>query len=239
MAGRGTRFANEGYETPKPLIKIKGKTIIEYALDSVPVENANFIFIVRAQHYKDYDLENFLNKLKPGCKIVQTDIVTEGQACSALLAKEHINNNKELMIVNSDNYFVWKCQACVDDFRKNNLDGVIPTFYDDSGSTAWSYAKTNSDGFVVETAEKKPISSNAIAGIFIWKEGSDFVKFSEQMIEKNIRINNEFYIAPAYNEGILEGSKFAIHQIEEMFALGNPQEAKIFEDYLEGRPSED
>ena len=81
------------------------------------------------------------------------------------------------------------------------------------------FAKLGQDGFVSEVAEKKPISNIATVGIYYWLKGSDYVKYTEQMIDKNIRTNNEFYVCPVFNDLINNGKKIKIFEIEKMWGL--------------------
>ena len=118
-------------------------------------------------------------------------------------------------------------------FSTEGIDGGILTFQ--STHPKWSYAKTNETGFVSEVAEKKPISTNATVGIYYWKKGSDYVRSAEQMIEKDIRTNNEFYVCPTYNELIAEGKKIRIKNIAKMWGLGTPEDLNNFLDHYNGQ----
>jgi hypothetical protein len=110
--------------------------------------------------------------------------------------------------------------------NEQNLDGGIVSFK--STHPKWSYAKTDNNGFVLEVAEKKTISDIATVGIYYWKKGSDFVKYAEQMIDKNIRVNNEFYVCPVYNEAILDGLKFKTFDVPKMWGLGTPEDLDYY-----------
>jgi dTDP-glucose pyrophosphorylase len=92
----------------------------------------------------------------------------------------------------------------------------------------WSFAKINDDGYVTEVAEKNPISDIATAGIYYWKRGRDYVKYAEQMISKNIRFNNEFYVCPVFNEAICDGKKIKTYDIEGMWGIGTPEDLNYF-----------
>jgi dTDP-glucose pyrophosphorylase len=152
--------------------------------------------------------------------------MTEGAACTALLAKELINNNEELIIANSDQWVNWNNQHFLTFLRDNNADGGIVTFY--STHPKWSFIKLDDEGKVTEVAEKKPISNIATVGIYYFKKGKYFVEAAEQMIKKNIRTNNEFYIAPAYNEMIQVNKKILNYPIAEMRGLGTPEDLSKF-----------
>ncbi|NBW15352.1 MAG: HAD family hydrolase [Caulobacteraceae bacterium] len=225
MAGEGSRFAKMGYTFPKPLIEVNGKPMIQVVVENLNIE-ANYIFIVRKEHYDKYNLQYLLNLIAPDCKIILVDSLTEGAACTALLAKEIINNNEPLLMANSDQFIEWSSNECLYAFSADGIDAGILTF--NSTHPKWSYAKLDDNGFVSEVAEKKVISDIATVGIYYWSKGSDFVKYAEQMIEKNIRVNNEFYVCPAFNEAISDGKKIRIKNIEKMWGIGTPEDLDYF-----------
>lgn len=225
MAGAGSRFAAAGYTFPKPLIDVNGKPMIQVVVNNLNVD-ANYIFIVQKEHYEKYSLGIMLNLIAPNCKIVQVDGITEGAACTTLLAKEYIDNDEPLLIANSDQFVEWNSNECLYAFNADGIDAGIITFK--STHPKWSYAKINESGFVAEVAEKKPISDNATVGIYFWKNGSDYVKYAEQMIEKNLRVNNEFYVAPVFNEAIQDRKKIRIKNISKMWGLGTPEDLNYY-----------
>lgn len=226
MAGHGSRFSKAGYTFPKPLIDVKGKPMIEVVVRNLglDMETAHFIFIVQREHYDKYDLKNYLNRIAPNCDIVRVDGVTEGAACSVLLAKDYIDSDVPLVLANSDQFVEWDPNAFF--YQMENVDAGIVTF--ESTHPKWSYAKCNESGFVEEVAEKRVISEHATVGIYYYKHGSDFVKYAQQMISKNIRVNNEFYVCPVFNEFILDGKKIRIHNITRMWGIGVPEDLEYF-----------
>lgn len=225
MAGNGQRFKEKNYSFPKPLIDVNGKPMIQLVVDNLNL-GGNFIYIVQKKHYEEYNLHNMLNLITPGCKIIQVDKVTEGAACTSLLAKDLINNDEQLLIANSDQYIEYNPIAYMYSNINSNVDGSILTFK--SSHVKWSYAKTNEYGRVIEVAEKNPISNHASCGIYWWLKGSDYVKYAEQMISKNIRTNNEYYIAPVYNEAILDNKIIKIYNVDKMAGLGTPEDLEDF-----------
>ena len=233
MAGAGSRFANAGYTFPKPLIEVRGKPMIQVVVEALNVE-AKYTYVVQKSHYEKYNLQYLLNLLTPNCNIVQVDGVTEGAACTTLLAKEFINTEEPLIMTNSDQLILWDSNETLYAFNNDNADGGIVTF--PATHPKWSFAKLGDDGYVCEVAEKKPISEHATAGIYYWKHGSDYVKYAEQMIEKNIRVNNEFYVCPVYNEAIEDGKKIRIKEIgkDDMWGLGTPEDLDYFLENYKG-----
>ena len=227
MAGAGSRFAEQGYTFPKPLIEVGNKPMIQVVVDNLNIE-ANYIFIVQKEHYLKYNLETVLNMVAPGCTIVQTEGITEGAACTTLLAKEYINNEEPLIIANSDQFVEWNSNEVLYAFTTEGVDGGILCF--NSTHPKWSYAKLDDDGFVSEVREKQPISTYATVGIYYWAHGSVYVASAERMIEKDIRTNNEFYVCPVFNELVEDGGKVRVKTIEEsgMWGLGTPEDLQHF-----------
>lgn len=225
MAGAGSRFEKAGFTFPKPLIDINGEPMIKLVHENLNFE-ANFIFIVQKDHRKKYNLDTLLNLISPNCKIIETDGLTEGAACTTLLAKELINNNNPLIIANSDQIVEWDSNEFMYKMNELNCDGGILTFK--STHPKWSFAKIDSTGHVSEVAEKNPISDDATVGVYYWKNGSDYVKFAEQMISKNLRVNNEFYVCPVFNESIGSGKKIKSFEIKKMWSLGTPEDLEVY-----------
>lgn len=225
MAGAGSRFQQAGYTFPKPLIEVRGKPMIQIVAENLNVD-ANFLFIAQKEHRQKYNLDSMLQLITPGCKIVEVNGLTEGAACTTLLAKEYINNNSPLIIANSDQFVEWNSNDFFYKINEQEVDGGIVTFQ--STHPKWSFVKIDENDIVVEVAEKRPISTNATVGIYYWKHGRDYVKYAEQMIHKNIRVNNEFYVCPVFNEAINDNKKFKVYNIEKMWGLGTPEDLDIF-----------
>lgn len=226
MAGRGSRFADVGYTMPKPLIDIYGHSMIEYVAKNItPDCEHRFIYVCQEEHLNKFDLEMKLQKMSPGCKIVSIDHITEGAACTVLLAERYIDSSDMLMIANSDQYIAMNINQYL--AQMGNADGLIMTMPADDPK--WSFIQFDKTGYVQLVKEKEVISNEATVGIYNYRHGSDFVKFAHQMIEKNIRVNNEFYVAPVYNEMIEEGKKVVFQNVgRSMYGLGTPEDLDYF-----------
>lgn len=225
MAGAGSRFEKAGYTFPKPLIDVNGEPMIKVVSENLNLE-ANFIYIVQKSHREKYNLDTLLNLVSPNCTIVEVDGLTEGAACTTLLAKDFINNDQPLIMANSDQFIEWDSNEFMYKMNETGADGGIVTFT--STHPKWSFAKINENGFVTEVAEKNPISDIATVGVYFWKHGSDYVKYAEQMISKEIRVNNEFYVCPVFNEAISDGKKIRTFNIEKMWGIGTPEDLNYF-----------
>ena len=226
MAGRGSRFSNAGYKMPKPLIDVHGHYMIEYVTKNLtPQIEHRFIYICQEEHLEKYQLEKYLRQIAPNCVVVTVDHITEGAACTVLLAEGYINSNDSLMIANSDQYIDTDINHYLR--QMNNYDGLIMTM--PANDPKWSFIKVDEKNLVSMVREKEVISNEATVGVYNYKHGKDFVKYAHLMIEKNIRVNNEFYVAPVYNEMIDAGMKITYFDVgEKMYGLGTPEDLSEF-----------
>ncbi len=225
MAGAGSRFQQVGYTFPKPLIDVKGKPMIQLVVENLNIK-ANYVYVVQKEHREKYNLDTLLNLITPGCKIVEVNGITEGAACTALLAKEYIDKDTPLFFANSDQFVEWDSNEFLYKMNETNADGGIVSFR--ATHPKWSFAKVDEQGLVTEVAEKNPISDIATVGYYYWKKGSDFVKYAEQMIEKNIRVNNEFYVCPVFNQAIKGGLQIRTFNADGMWGLGTPEDLDYY-----------
>lgn len=219
MAGLGSRFKLSGYTVPKPLIPIDGKPMIQHAVDTLGIKG-NYIFICQKEH----NLKPHLEAIYPGCKVIEIDYITKGSACTVLLAKTYINNNLPLIITNCDQIMWWDDKSFSTFVKNYPYDGFVVTYTESTPKN--SYVKLNREGFAVEFAEKKVISSISLNGIHYWKHGKDFVYSTQNMIKTNEQYNNEFYVAPTYNTLIKDGKNIGVYHIpnEQHNAVGTPED---------------
>lgn len=237
MVGKGTRVSS--YGVPKPLIKIKGKTIIEHAVSSLGMPFGNYIFVVRTYESKEHnqELERVLKMLQPDCTIIRVDHVTEGAACSVLLAKEAINTDESLLVTNCDQATPWESYRFiefVDDGNGSCPDACVTTYPHPNiilgQPSPYSFIELNDKGIALRLEEKLAISNHALNGIHWWNHGSDFVQSAEEMISANDRVNGEFYVSKTFNYLIKKGKKIMSFEMQkdEFFALGNPEEIERY-----------
>lgn len=231
MAGRGSRFVDAGYTFPKPLIDVNNQPMIQTVVENLGLKGRH-IYLALKEHCDTYSFKYLLPLItSPNpCEIIQVDKVTEGAACTILLAEELIDNDDELLLANSDQWVDWDSEHFLKYMRNKNADGGIVTFT--ATHPKWSFAKVQEvTNLVTEVAEKKPISNVATVGIYYFKHGRDFVRGAKKMIEKEIRTNGEFYVCPVYNELIEEGKRIYNYPIVEMKGLGTPEDLA---NYLRG-----
>ena len=232
MAGKSVFFDEDAYHYPKPLVEINGKPMIQHVIENLSTIDVidKFIFVVNREACRKYHLDNVLNLLTHGqCEIITIARETKGFACSALLAIEHINNDDELIISNSDQVFWEDLNTMLDSFRKKELDAGVPVF--EAVHPRWSYVRLDTEQHIMETAEKKPLSRHAIAGLFYFRQGRLFVNAAMKMIRKDASVNGAYYIAPALNELILEKRNLGIHTVdgEKYHSFYTPEKIKIYE----------
>ena len=236
MAGHGSRFADAGYEVPKPLITIGGRPMIELVIETVrPSRPHRFVFIAQREHAENYELGDRLNDLKLNFDLVLLDGVTGGAACTVLEAQRHIDTQEPMMIANSDQWF----GGAIDDYLqfgdKFPNDSLIMTMK--ASSPKWSYIEAADETSVRRVVEKVQISDEATVGIYNFVSGNQFVKAAREMIAKDLRVNDEFYIAPVYNQIIENGSTVRFLNVGEVessvFGLGTPEDLRVF---LKSRP---
>ena len=231
MAGRGNRFISAGYSMPKPLIPIHGIPMVKVVIDNIkPQISHRFILICLREDLEKFKLRPKLKSYSKNLDIIELEDVTQGQACSALAAKEIINCDFPLMIANADQFINFDINLYLKEMANQKLDGLIMTMK--SQDPKWSFVRTNEKGMALETQEKKVISSDATVGIYNFAKGNDFVRSAEKLIDQNFRVNNEFYICPSYNFLIQEGKKIGVFSIGEvnkgMFGLGTPEDLEFF-----------
>lgn len=230
MSGKGSRFRDAGYTVPKPFIPILGKPMIELVVNNLkPARPHQFIFLCLQEHIEKFKLDEYLTELSPNSVVVSIPEVTKGAACTVLHAKHLIDNDKPLMIANSDqwiNIFIDDYLHAVD---KSNSDGLIMTMH--ANDPKWSYLRFE-NGNICEVVEKKVVSNEATVGIYNFFRGRDFVSAAEEMIKYNLQVNNEFYVAPSYNQLIKRGAKISYYNIgkegEGMYGLGTPTDYDKF-----------
>jgi len=228
MAGRGSRFASIGIKTPKPLIDVLGKPMYAWATESMPLTLAKrLIFICLREHLEETPLrDDILTRYQDLAPVIlPLDYVTEGQACTVLMARDLIDNCEPVIIFNADTY----CRTSLKITLKqipSTVAGILGVFR--APGERWSFARTDESGRIVETAEKRRISDLACTGLYHFSRGQDFVRYADAAIAANERVNNEFYVAPVYNRMIADGLDIRVDIATEAWALGTPEDLQIF-----------
>lgn len=222
MAGRGQRFIDAGYATPKPLLKIDNQFIIKHIIDTMRLPGAEFIFIIRKDMVDGFQFDKVLKEIEPNAKIVVIDEITQGSICTVLKAKEHFDDECPVIIKDCDQIINWTPEHFIEFVSRRKADGAIINIHTDRPN--YSFSRVNPEGIIIETAEKSVISNYGSVGIYYFAKGKELIKYAQKMIEKNVRVNNEFYTAPVYNQYIQDFKTIIHYPIAEMFQLGTPEE---------------
>lgn len=223
MAGEGKRFVDKGITTPKPLIEISGKPFISFVLDSINFENANYHFLIRKNHYDDYDFDSIFKEKKIKYDITTVDKTTEGAVSTTLLCRDKIDSKNPLIVKDCDQILNWNISNFSSFVKRKRPDGVIVTL--PTINPGFSFVKLDDDqSTVLETKEKQVISSFGNTGLYYFSKTEDYYKYSDIMIKKNIRVKNEFYVSQVFNEYILDLKKILHYPIPEIFSINTPEE---------------
>lgn len=242
MAGAGSRFVKEGYKDHKPVILVTdrrtGKKIpmvVAATLDLPQVEAANIIYVDRDFHQKD-GVEDKIKEFFPRAEFITISQLTEGQASTCLLAKEQINNDRELLIAGCDNGIVFDEKKFWQE--KKSADVLVFTFRGNEAvlenPKAYGWVNADSAGKVSSVSVKIPVSENpiqdhAIVSAFWFKRGSDFVTNAEEMIGQNDRINNEFYADQVIKYCVKNGLCVKVFEVDKYLCWGTPLEYENYE----------
>lgn len=224
IAGKAQRFIDAGYTMPKPLILAKNKHVIDWAMESVDTSECNLIFLVRVDHTYNFSIDKILKqKFGEDITIIKINKVTRGALETCTLAREHIDNDLPLIIYTPDVHFgpVFEPKTIPAD-----ADGFLLTFT--ANSADHSYSDYGADGIVTNVVEKEVISKEANVGLYHFGSGKIFLKYADEMINNNILVKNEFYIAPMYNLMIRDGLKITAANTEKLHVLGTPHQFEFF-----------
>lgn len=227
MAGAGSRFSQQGFTLPKPLIDVNGAPMIVRVISSLGIKDAKFLFVIAKNEFSDQTKDS-ISSIVQNPKFIEIDYVTRGPANSALLFKDLINTDSELLITNCDQIMEWDSDKFL--MHARQYDGCIVTYTETTDKN--SYAEVDNNGLVVRVKEKEVISNISLNGIHYWKHGTFFVESAERMIAANDTApNGEFYIGPSYN--YMTGLRIGIYHIPntQHHAVGVPADLEKFIKY--------
>lgn len=236
MGGSDEAFRQHGYAYAKPLVEIAGRPLVQHAFDPLSrVPDSRAIFVIRKEDDLRFHLRDVLQLLDPGAAVIRADGPTAGAACTALLAIEHVDTDDELLIANADQILAFDLPAVLDRLRARGLDAGTVVF--DSVHPRWSFVKTDAEDMVIEAAEKRPISRNATAGVYWFRQGRFFVEAAKAMIRKDASVNGGFFVCPSLNELVLTQKRVGVERIarEDYISLATPQAVEEYEQILKAR----
>lgn len=220
----------EGSFFPKPLIEVKGKTMLEMLIDNYAGLNPKtYIFIFDKKNCNEFHIDASAKILSPSSIVISLQNQTAGALCTCLMAIDHINDDTPLIIANCDQTIDVDYDKVLKHFEEQEFDAGVITF--PSIHPRWSYAFKQGVE-VVEVAEKRPLSQNAIAGFYYYRKGSDFVEAAKKAIEKDNCLDGRFYISASINELILLGKKIGYYDIpkEHYHSFYSPAKIKEYEE---------
>lgn len=231
MAGRGSRYATQGYETPKPLIEVAGKPMVIRALKSLQgISVSRYVFVVLREHEEQFGVRKLISAVIPkNVEFVVLDDVTEGQLCTVLAAREFLTREEDVLIASSDTFVENDLGHTI---NASNHDGIISVA--NLPGNHWSFARTNERGEVTEVAEKRRISDHASTGLYYFRKAGDLIDFGDKMIEQQEKTRGEYYVIPVYQKMIEAGYSVGISQASAMWDMGTPEAKSDFEKYLKG-----
>jgi NDP-sugar pyrophosphorylase family protein len=232
MAGLGSRFFTEQYKLPKPLIDIRGKPMIQRAIETLDLDG-DYFFLLRQTEYTK-QMVDVIKSVVPKATIKIINYITEGPACSALLFEREIDTEDELVIANCDQIMSWNSNMFLRNARV--YDGAVVTYHSDTEKN--SYARLNKRGLVTEIREKEVISNVSLNGIHYWNDSYRFIAAAKEMIAANDRAENgEFYIGPTYNYMIRDNYRVGIYHIpnEQHHPVGVPADLERYLNYHDSR----
>jgi dTDP-glucose pyrophosphorylase len=235
LAGSSELFQKAGFSYPKPLIDIKGKPMIEWVIESIKSISisAQIIFIIKEEDSRTYHLDNTLKLLDSNCEVLKLKNNTKGGLCSVLMSIDVIEDEDSLLILNSDQIIDENLSLIHDFWVKKKSDVGLVTFK--SVHPRWSYALSELDD-IIQTAEKNPISNQAIAGYYYFNSAKLFFDCAFQTILNDVQKDGMFYISPVINEFILRNKKVHYYPIanEQYHSFYSPKLVTEFESKHDG-----
>lgn len=231
--GNDKQFQNEYWS--KNVTEINGKTMMQYVIenfDSIP--NRRYVVLLNEAECVKFHTDNLVRLLTEGkCEVIRLQQQTKGALCTSLLAIDYINSEEELVISNNDQKYDCSMDELLEGFRVQDAEGGVITF--ECIHPRWSYVRMEGEN-VVEASEKRPISKHAVAGIYYFRHGFDFVEAAERAIYKNRDYEGKFYLSAAVNEMILMGKKVKNVQVDtkNYHSFYEPKQIEKYEMELRG-----
>ncbi len=231
MAGRGSRFADRGVTTPKPLISVAGRPMIARALDSLhDIDYTRLIFIALKEHEQQYAITHHLHQIAGDkTRVILLDDVTDGQLRTVMAARDLIDGDDDVLIANCDTYIDSDLGARIA-AKTPDCHGMISTI--NALGDRWSFARTDDSGRVVEVAEKIRISDHASTGYYHVSSGRELCQIADEMFAAGATTRGEYYVIPVYQHMIARGWRVEIAPARAMWDMGTPESLAAYAMYL-------
>jgi dTDP-glucose pyrophosphorylase len=227
MLGSATRFTSAGHWLTKPLLKARGKTLIEHAVHSLNVRGRH-IFIIREMDDLRFAFGRFLWDTFPGATVIKVNKPTEGAVCSVLMASRFIDNNDPLFIASCDQITSFNQRQFYNKIYNYRADAAYITFR--NNDPKWSYCRLDDEGLVAEVAEKRPISNRANTGVYWYAKGKHFVDAAYQLMKReDWRVNNEWFVSTVAAPMLEDGARIIDFECSNMVPLGVPSDLEAYD----------
>ena len=233
MAGEGSRFANAGWTTPKPLIELNGEPLFKHAISSVAAEGIvlKYSFIVRYEHIEKYGIDAGIKAFLPAANIFSVMKTTRGAVETCLIAESAIADDDAVIVMDCDlefrsKKFIEIIKETLAQPMEDANGGALVSF--ESNEPRYSYAALGEDGFVTRTAEKEVISNHALCGAYFFSTGKRFKQIAHQLLDEPKFKKPEYYVSLLYNYLLADGEKVCLASMEEYYSYGTPEELKRY-----------
>jgi NDP-sugar pyrophosphorylase family protein len=238
MAGKGSRFVEEGYELPKPLIDVDGKPMIIRAVDCLPQSDKNY-FICLQDHIKNFNVDSLLSSTYKNCNVLEIKDTTEGQACTCELGIKafDVKLKDPILISACDNGVYYDTNKYLEMVNDESIDIIVWTFRNNQASktnpNAYAWLDVDDDGFIKHVSCKKfiyddPLKTHAIIGTMFFRKGQYFMDGLKANYDENIRTNGEFYVDDVLNQNIKSGLKVKVFEVKNYICWGTPNDYRTY-----------
>lgn len=238
MAGKGSRFSEEGFSLPKPMLDVDGKPMIIQAVNCLP-ESDNNIFICLEEHVSEYNIDKVLLETYPNTHITQILDTTEGQACTCEIgiSDSSLDLEKPIMISACDNgvyYDALEYEKLVND---ESIDIIVWSFRNNQASksnpNAYAWLDVDVDGNIKHVSCKNfiyddPLTTHAIIGTMFFRKAQYFIDGLHKNYNENRRTNGEYYVDDVINQNIKKGLKIKVFEVENYICWGTPNDYKTY-----------
>jgi len=238
MSGMGKRFVEAGYRIPKPLIAVDEKPIIEHICNLFPDES-KFTFICNSKHLAETNMRQVLQNIKSQSNIVEIQNHKKGPVYAVSLVKDLIEDDEEVIVNYCDFGTYWNYQDFLNHTRNRNADAAIPAYKGFHphmlGNTNYAFIREKKQ-WMLEIKEKEPFTNNrmdeyASNGTYYFKKGAYVKKYFQELIDKNINLEGEYYVSLIYNLLVEDGLKVSIYNIQHMLQWGAPQDLEEYKNW--------
>lgn len=230
MAGMGTRFTSAGYTTPKPLLPIGSRTMIELVIENLDSNHVSRIILVALIDSRSSQLDKLQAKYQGRLTIMYIPKVSGGPAETCSMVFDQIDLESPLVIANSDQYLDFDFASSFSSLQNEGVSGAIWAMRDNDPK--WSYVQVDEFYMATLVKEKEVISDLATCGVYGFNKAKDFINGYEKMVAMGDKTNGEYYVAPVYNYLISDAKKIKVIDLGEvskvMHGLGTPEDYEKF-----------